>query len=178
VHRDIKPANINLSRRGLENDFVKVLDFGLVKSRETPDKVSNSLTAANGIVGTPAYLAPELLTGEGTIDGRADLYALGCVAYYLLTGHLVFDASTAMQMAIAHVAGVPVPPSQRVEQPIPPQLERIVMTCLAKRPENRPANAQSMLRLLNALDLEADPLPPVSEPETRFPRSRSRTVLN
>jgi eukaryotic-like serine/threonine-protein kinase len=178
VHRDIKPANINLSRRGLENDFVKVLDFGLVKSRETSDKMSNSLTAANGIVGTPAYLAPELLTGEGTIDGRADLYALGCVAYYLLTGHLVFDASTAMQMAIAHVAGVPVPPSQRVDQPIPPQLERIVMTCLAKRPENRPANAQAMLRALNALEFDTDAIPPVAEPDTRFPRIRSRTVLN
>jgi serine/threonine-protein kinase len=178
VHRDIKPANIHLSKRGLEKDFVKVLDFGLVKSKTTPEKMSNSLTAANGIVGTPAYLAPELLTGEGTIDGRADLYALGCVAYYLLTGHLVFDASTAMQMAIAHVAGAPVPPSQRVEQAIPAQLERIVMTCLAKRPENRPASAQAMLRALNALDLEAEEQAPVAEPASLFPRSRSRTVLN
>ena len=179
VHRDIKPANIHLSKRGLESDFVKVLDFGLVKSNGATEKMNNSLTAANGIVGTPAYLAPELLTGEGTIDGRADLYALGCVAYYLLTGHLVFDASTAMQMAIAHVAGVPVPPSQRVEQSIPPQLERLIMTCLAKRPENRPANAVAMLKSLNALDLDAEEAPSVpAEPVALFPRPRSRTVLN
>ena len=183
VHRDIKPANINLSKRGLEEDFVKVLDFGLVKSKTSTDKLSNSLTAANGIVGTPAYLAPELLTGEGAIDGRADLYALGCVAYYLLTGHLVFDASTAMQMAIAHVAGAPVPPSQRVEQPIPAQLERLIMTCLAKRPENRPASAAALLRSLNALDLDLDVLSaPVNEraaePTSLFGRARSRTVLN
>jgi serine/threonine-protein kinase len=178
VHRDIKPANIHLSKRSLENDFVKVLDFGLVKSQQAPDAMNNSLTAANGIVGTPAYLAPELLTGEGIIDGRADLYALGCVAYYLLTGHLVFDASTAMQMAIAHVAGVPVPPSQRVEQPIPAQLERIVMNCLAKRPENRPANALALLRSLEALDLESDAPAAVPGPAALFPRPRSRTVLN
>jgi serine/threonine-protein kinase len=178
VHRDIKPANIHLSKRGLENDFVKVLDFGLVKSKATEAAHHNSLTAANGIVGTPAYLAPELLTGEGTIDGRADLYALGCVAYYLLTGHLVFDASTAMQMAVAHVAGAPTPPSERVDQPIPAGLERLVMACLSKRPENRPANAVALLRSLEALDLVEPPAAPAPESVPLFSRPRSRSVLN
>jgi serine/threonine-protein kinase len=180
VHRDIKPANINLSKRGLEKDFVKVLDFGLVKSK-APEPRGNSLTAANGIVGTPAYLAPELLTGEGVVDGRADLYALGCVAYFLLTGHLVFDASTAMQMAVAHVAGVPVPPSERVDRPIPVGLERLVMECLAKRPENRPASALSLLRSLETLDLEGEPSAPALASGADVPlftRSRTRSVLN
>ena len=179
VHRDIKPANIHVSKRGFENDFVKVLDFGLVKSKQSSEPMSNSLTAANGIVGTPAYLAPELLTGEGVIDGRADLYALGCVAYYLLTGHLVFDASTAMQMAVAHVAGVPVPPSQRIDKPIPQALERLIMTTLAKRPENRPPNAVAMLRSLEAIDLGVEEPVAASEPVALFQKpGRSRNVLN
>jgi serine/threonine-protein kinase len=180
VHRDIKPSNINLSKRGLEQDFVKVLDFGLVKSK-TAEPGGNAITAANGIVGTPAYLAPELLTGEGVVDGRADLYALGCVAYYLLTGHLVFDASTAMQMAVAHVAGVPVPPSERSGRPVPAALERLVMECLAKRPENRPASALALLRSLEALNLDADAPAPRAEPSAQMPlfsRPRNRSVLN
>ena len=94
VHRDIKPANIHLGRLGLRHDFVKVLDFGLVKSVAGGPAGEPSLaTAAGSTPGTPAYMAPEMALGEA-VDGRADLYALGCVAYYLLTGQLVFEAAT------------------------------------------------------------------------------------
>src|SRR5262249_58349708 len=92
VHRDIKPANIHVGRLGLEHDFVKVLDFGLVKSVTGAAAGQSLETAVGSTPGTPAYMAPEVALGE-TVDGRADLYALGCVAYYLLTGHLVFDAT-------------------------------------------------------------------------------------
>jgi serine/threonine-protein kinase len=171
IHRDIKPANLHVSQRGLAKDFVKVLDFGLVKD-SAHKKIEVSITAANGIVGTPAYLAPELITGESQVDGRADLYSLGAVAYFLLTGKLVFDAETPLLMAVAHVTGTPMPPSQRTEQAIPPGLERLVMSCLAKKPADRPESARAMLRMLEELDLgEPAPrsfpsfaLPPVSRP--------------
>jgi serine/threonine-protein kinase len=154
VHRDIKPANINLSRRGLEEDFVTVLDFGLVKTESAGNDANVSLTAANHITGTPAYLAPELVVDEGHVDGRADLYSLGCVAYFLLTGKLVFEAQTAMQMAVAQVSETPLPPSQRTRQPIPKALEALVMKCLEKRPEHRPESAVAMLGMLESLELD------------------------
>ena len=154
VHRDIKPANIHLSRRGLEEDFVTVLDFGLVKAEMSGGDAGVSLTAANRITGTPAYLAPELVVNEAAVDGRADLYSLGCVAYFLLTGKLVFEAHNAMQMAVAQVSEKPLPPSQRTRQPIPKALEALVMKCLEKRPEDRPESAVALIRMLQALDLD------------------------
>lgn len=156
VHRDIKPSNLHVSRRGLEGDFVKVLDFGLVKAEE-PKPGDTKLTAANGIVGTPAYLAPELITGDRPVDGRADLYSLGCVAYFLLTGQTVFDAETPVAMAIAHATSTPVLPSVRSGRPIPAELERLVMKCLEKRPEDRPASSSDLLRMLARLDLDSSP---------------------
>jgi serine/threonine-protein kinase len=153
VHRDIKPANLHLSRRGLRDDFVKVLDFGLVKLQQQEDGRAD-LTAENSITGTPAYLAPEIVTAEGPVDGRADLYALGAVAYFLLTGKFVFEAKTPMQMAIAHVTEPAIPPSQRTERPIPGALERLVMQCLEKHPQDRPESAVSVLRALESLELQ------------------------
>lgn len=150
VHRDIKPANIQLSRRGLQDDFVKILDFGLVKSKSgNGSKVE--LTQQNQINGTPGYLAPELITGEGSVDGRADLYSLGCVAYWLLTGKLVFEGSTAMQLAIAHATEDPVPPSQRLGREVPSALEELVMACLRKDPTKRPRSALSVLAALERM---------------------------
>src|SRR5262249_60915663 len=102
VHRDIKPANIHVGRLGLRYDFVKVLDFGLVKSIANAVTDQSLETAAGTTPGTPAYMAPEMVTG-GTVDGRADIYALGCVGYFLLTGRLVFEASTALQMIAPHL---------------------------------------------------------------------------
>jgi eukaryotic-like serine/threonine-protein kinase len=152
VHRDIKPANIHVGRLGLRHDFVKVLDFGLVKS-VTPAGEDSMATAAGLTPGTPAYMAPEMALGE-TVDGRADLYALGCVAYYLLTGQLVFDATSGLQLIAKHIQERPVPPSQRSELEISADLERLVLACLEKRPEDRPQTAGELDRMLAAVEIE------------------------
>ena len=118
VHRDVTPRNIYACRMGLDYDFVKVLDFGLV-SFSDPRSVGDSLmTGAHTTTGTPAFMAPEVIL-EGAVDARADIYALGCVAYYLLTGELVFEADTPMKMFVQHLQTPPVPPSERSELPIP-----------------------------------------------------------
>ena len=123
VHRDIKPANIHVGRLGLRHDFVKVLDFGLVKSVAGAGSGDSLATAAGLTPGTPSYMAPEMAHGERA-DGRADLYSLGCVAYYLLTGRPVFEADTPIQVILKHVEQPPVPPSQRTEISVPPALEQ------------------------------------------------------
>ena len=143
VHRDIKPANIHIGRLGLQHDFVKVLDFGLVKSVSSESTEHSLATAAGLTPGTPAYMAPEMALGEA-YDGRADLYALGCVAYYLLTAHLVFEAINGLQMIAKHMRDTPMPPSQRVELPIPAELERLVLNCLQKKPDDRPKSAAEL----------------------------------
>jgi serine/threonine protein kinase len=153
VHRDIKPANIHVGRVGLRHDFVKVLDFGLVKSVMTPPGEDSMATAAGLTPGTPAYMAPEMAMGE-TVDGRADLYALGCVAYYLLTGKLVFEATTGLQLIAKHMQETPVPPSRRTELDVSPQLEQVVLASLAKRPEDRPQTATELDRMLAEIEIE------------------------
>jgi tRNA A-37 threonylcarbamoyl transferase component Bud32 len=142
VHRDIKPANIHLGTLGLKKDFVKVLDFGLVKAVGGEKNDGHSLETAAGLTpGTPSYMAPEMVMGE-TVDGRADIYALGCVAYWLLTGKRVFEAETPLQVVAKHIRNEPVPPSQRVPGlAIPQALESLVLACLAKQPEDRPTAA-------------------------------------
>jgi tRNA A-37 threonylcarbamoyl transferase component Bud32 len=150
VHRDIKPANIHIGRLGLQHDFVKVLDFGLVKPVADGAGEHSLATAAGLTPGTPGYMPPEMALGD-TVDGRADLYALGCVAYYLLTGTLVFEADTGLQMIAKHLRAEPVPPSQRTQLPIPAALERLVLACLAKKPEDRPQTASELDRALAAI---------------------------
>lgn len=151
VHRDIKPGNIFVCRYGLEDDFVKVLDFGLVKSIGLDGE--SSLTASGVVAGTPDTIAPEIAKSERGFDHRADIYSLGCVAYYLLTGKPVFTGATPLDVLIAHVRSHPTPPSQKVSQPIPPALEEIVLSCLEKSPENRPQTARELGRRLEALRL-------------------------
>jgi serine/threonine-protein kinase len=149
VHRDIKPSNIFACRMGLEVDFVKVLDFGLVKdTAEGTD--SNRLTAPDATAGTPAYIAPEIVRGDGAVDYRVDIYALGCVAYWLVTGRLVFEAPSALQLMFQHAHAEPAPPSSRTELPIPAGFDEVVLACLAKRPEDRPASAGEVGRGLAA----------------------------
>jgi len=150
VHRDIKPANIFVCRYGREVDFAKVLDFGLVKGEQGDADVA--LTAENVVDGTPAFIAPEQATGDQPVDGRSDLYALGCVAYWLLTGELVFRADTAVQTLVMHVKEAPVPPSARTELEIPAGLEEIVLRCLEKDSDRRPQTAEDLLRVLEALE--------------------------
>jgi eukaryotic-like serine/threonine-protein kinase len=151
VHRDIKPANVYVCRMGLEFDFVKVLDFGLVKY-EASGPATPTLTGQPMAMGTPAYMAPEVILGGTDVDRRVDVYALGCVAYYLLTGERVFDALTDMRLLVKHLHEEPVPPSRRVEQPVPADLDDLVMACLRKDPSQRPADAAELLRRLSACD--------------------------
>ena len=136
VHRDIKPANLYVTIRGRRFDFVKVLDFGLVKLDLTEGDVL--ATAEGHVVGTPAYMAPETITGGESMDGKADVYALGCVAYRLLTGRIVFETTTRLGLIYAHANLEPVAPSELSEIPIPEALERAVLACLAKDPAQRP----------------------------------------
>jgi len=150
VHRDIKPANIYVCRMGLDYDFVKVLDFGLVKVRERASTQSTLLTVEHRTTGTPAYMAPEVILGESDVDRRADVYALGCVAYYLLTGQLVFEADTPMKMLMQHLNAQPTPPSQRTEMPIPRELDELVLACLEKDPRKRPQHAEDLLKMANS----------------------------
>ena len=146
VHRDIKPANIYVCRMGLEYDFAKVLDFGLVKVKHSRPGDTLS-TIDETTTGTPAYMAPETILGDAEVDRRADVYALGCVAYYLLTGQLVFEADTSMKMLMQHINTPPVPPSQRTELPIPRELDELVLACLEKDPNRRPQNAGELFRM-------------------------------
>lgn len=151
IHRDIKPSNIFTCRMGLEVDFVKVLDFGLVKSQDEDPGRALMLTAPNATAGTPAFIAPEVAEGSSAIDLRVDIYALGCVAYWLLTGQLVFEARTVMQQLLRHLNDAPVPPSQRIEFDIPAAMDDLVLACLAKRPGDRPATAADVARRLEAI---------------------------
>ncbi len=150
IHRDIKPSNIFTCRMGLEVDFVKVLDFGLVKLPEDGGPEAAKLTAPNATAGTPAFIAPEVVHGEHSVDARVDIYALGCVAYWLLTGQLVFEARQPLQQLLRHLNEAPVPPSRRVELPIPGPLDDVVLACLAKDPAARPATAAELATRLQA----------------------------
>ena len=155
VHRDIKPGNIFLCRMGLEFDFVKVLDFGLVqKSKPDPTSaVTETLITAQQLIGTPAYMAPELILGRPDVDRRADVYAIGCVAFYLLTGTRVFQDGNQVQMLIDHVQTDPVPPSSRLGSPLPREIDEFVLDCLRKDPTDRPCDAGALYERINALNL-------------------------
>lgn len=159
VHRDIKPANIMLCRYGEEYDFVKVLDFGIVKSvhdAEAADEAQtlSGLTAEHVVRGTPAFIAPEQAMGGRRVDHRADIYATGCVMYWLLTGQFVFVGDTAMQLLMQHAHAQPEPPSARTELAIPRELDAIVLACLTKSPADRPQTARELARLLAGVPLK------------------------
>jgi serine/threonine-protein kinase len=141
IHRDVKPANIVLTERADEPDVVKVVDFGLVKTMGRND---GEAAAANMITGTPLYLAPEAITSPETVDGRADIYALGAVAYFLLTGQHVFDGRTVVEVCSKHLLDQPVAPSRRLGRELPEDLEAIVLSCLAKDRDARPASAAAL----------------------------------
>jgi serine/threonine-protein kinase len=152
VHRDIKPANLFVCRYGGEDDFVKVLDFGIAKVKHGEMETGVlDVTRDNVVRGTPTYIAPEQALGASQIDSRADLYSLGCVGYFLLTGEPVFTAETPLAVAVHHVQTPPVPPSSKSEVPIPPALERLIMECLAKDPAERPQSARELSRRLGSI---------------------------
>lgn len=155
VHRDIKPGNIFLTRRGRHLDHVKVLDFGLVKLVGEEDGDVLQLTGKGSIPGTPAFLAPEMATGR-VVDGRTDIYALGGVAYWLLTGGFVFEAETAVEMVAAHLSEAPLPPSQKTELQVPAWLDELILQCLQKKPDDRPSSALEVLERLEKGVLDQD----------------------
>ena len=146
MHRDIKPENIMLNRRGGEYDVVKVLDFGLAKAVDKTK--ATTLTTAGQWAGTPAYMSPEAINTPDSIDARSDIYAVGAVAYFLLTGTRVFHGETLSQL-FRNIAESPVEPaSSRLGRPISPELERILQWCLNKKPEDRPQSASELRRAL------------------------------
>jgi serine/threonine-protein kinase len=131
---------------------VKVLDFGLVKTAGAAD-LDPGLTAPNTVTGTPAYISPESAIGEA-VDHRSDIYSLGCVAYWMLTGRSVFTAEQPMQIIARHLQTTPAPPSQYSAFPIPAMLEETVLACLMKRPEDRPASARDLCDRLSQCSVE------------------------
>jgi eukaryotic-like serine/threonine-protein kinase len=162
VHRDIKPANLFVCRAADEVDIVKVLDFGIVQSaREASSKPAlaitltelapSDVTQGGHLLGTPAFMSPEQILGQQT-DGRADLYGLGCVAVWLLTGQLPFKAENSLAMMLAHVTRA-VDLSALMPRDVPLELLRILERCLAKSPQDRPRDARGLAAKLRAIDV-------------------------
>jgi serine/threonine protein kinase len=143
VHRDIKPANVMLNRRGAQPDVVKVLDFGLVKTLEESKESEGSMS------GTPLYMSPESIQTPHLVDARSDLYAVGAVGYFLLTGQTVFTARTLSDLCQQHVFAVPEAPSQRLRQSISAELEHAILACLEKNPARRPQTARDLASMLD-----------------------------
>src|SRR5262249_47490719 len=141
IHRDIKPANILLNHRGGVADVVKVLDFGLARAGGAEREAN--ITAAGSVVGTPLYLSPESIERPESVDGRADLYAVGAVGYYLLTGTPPFTGETLAQICMHHLRTPPEPPEQRLGRAVSHDLSALLLRCLAKQRQDRPVDARS-----------------------------------
>jgi len=140
IHRDIKPQNIFLTCRGGIPDFVKVLDFGLIKSLDAKGQLE--LTAPNSPLGTPLYMSPEAVNNPNAVDARSDIYSLGGVGYELLTGETVFNGLSLGEVLLKQVREQPEPPSARLKHPVSPDLEDLLLRCLAKDPKGRPQNVE------------------------------------
>ena len=152
IHRDIKPANLMICQRGGLSDFVKVMDFGLVKDVAAPSGQGGVTESASlAIVGTPLYLAPEAISNPQEVDSRADLYALGAVGYFLLVGEPVFTAQTVVEICTHHLFSSPAPPSERSKHEVPPELDAIILRCLEKDPARRFPSAGALLAALREL---------------------------
>jgi hypothetical protein len=183
IHRDIKPANIHLCSRGDVLDFVKVLDFGLVRELKGDGSVTQS--NINTLIGTPLYLSPEAILTPDRIDACADIYGLGCVAYFLLTGSAPFSGQSVVELCAHHLHTPPVPPSER--HPVPDDLERVILSCLAKDRTARPQSARALSRELELCrdawswgEAEAEAwwagvASSEAKPSARLPESREQT---
>jgi serine/threonine-protein kinase len=161
IHRDIKPANVLLCERGGAYDVVKVVDFGLVKSANAG--VDMSVTNVDVMLGTPHYMAPEAISTPGDVDARSDLYAVGAVGYFLLTGATVFSGRTVVEVCSHHLLTRPIPPSERLGRSTSAALEAVILSCLEKEPSHRPQSAEALGRALDA----CDDAPPWREADAR-----------
>jgi serine/threonine protein kinase len=146
VHRDIKASNVLLCDRAGIPDFVKVLDFGLVKMMEGDVNV----TAEGSLTGTPLYMSPEAIRSPDKLDGRSDLYSVAVLGYYLLTGQYVFDGRTGMEICGHHLTSEPEPPSAKADVPVSPQLDAVLLRCLAKDREARYPSGRQLAKALAA----------------------------
>ena len=146
IHRDIKPANLILTRRGGIADFITVLDFGLVKAVDGNKQAA--MTRADTMMGTPAYMSPEAVSNPDSVDARSDVYAVGAVGYFLVTGRPMFEGSNRLEVVMKQTTEMPVPPSKRLSRPICADLEALLLRCLSKSGADRP---QSMTELDGAL---------------------------
>jgi eukaryotic-like serine/threonine-protein kinase len=149
VHRDIKPANIMLCQRGFQPDFVKVLDFGLVRSQAA---AAPELSAEHAVRGTPLYMAPECVLSGRDVDARSDIYAVGAVAYFLLVGKPPFEGDSAIEVMARQVREAPVPPGLRSGRALPRALEALIMGCLEKEPDMRPSSMTALREAIEQLD--------------------------
>jgi len=149
IHRDIKPANVYVAIQGLKYDFVKLLDFGLA-IEEQDFQSGDRLTVKGKITGSPTTMAPEQAFGE-SVDARADIYAVGCVAFFALTGRHVFRAATPREMLMKHVKSIPDLPSTMAE--VSAEFEGLILKCLAKNRSDRPQSAAELYDALEALNL-------------------------
>ncbi len=153
VHRDLKPANVFVAVRGGETDIVKILDYGLVKVKQ--DASASQLTMDQTVSGTPMFMAPEQASGEADLDARADIYAIGAMAYFALTGRPPFDGASPFAIMIAHARDPVVPPSQ-IRPEVPADLEQVVLRCLAKSPAERFGDVRALGKALAACSVAAE----------------------
>ena len=156
IHRDIKPANIFLCRRGGVPDCVKVLDFGLVRNYRADAAKEAAPGGPQMIEGTPWFMPPEAITGSAPADPRSDLYSLGALGYFLLTGHFIFDAESVAEVHEKQLTALPIPPSQRTSEPISPEMEQLLLRCLEKEMNARPQSALELRTLLLATPVATD----------------------
>src|SRR5262245_42076727 len=145
VHRDIKPANIMLNRRGGEPDVVKVLDFGLVRALDEGKQADQS----SGMTGTPLYMSPEAIQTPDLVDARSDLYAVGAIGYFLITGQPVFNARSLVELCQHHIESLPEAPGQRLGRAVSAELESALLACLEKTRARRPQTARDLAALLD-----------------------------
>ncbi len=152
VHRDIKPENIMICRRGEEQDVVKILDFGMVKRLDAEH--SRNLTRGLRILGTPLYMAPERLQNPADVDARSDIYAVGAVAFFILSGRKLFESADDLGLSSKILNEEPPRVSEVAAQPIPVELDLLIQACLEKKRENRPQRVADLLEALDALAAE------------------------
>lgn len=152
VHRDIKPANVMLNRRGGEPDVVKVLDFGLVRAIDEAKKTQQT----GGLSGTPLYMSPEAIQTPDMVDARSDLYAVGAIGYFLITGQPVFLATSLVELCDEHVTSIPEAPSQRLGKSISAEFESALLACLEKNRAKRPQTARDLINLLDRAPTAVD----------------------